>query len=281
MGVVIKHLDLLMLQGDADHVDRVRAALATQGFDADVVGVESTQALRDAFARRSWHGLIVDADVGWSRPLETFELSHSLAPDMPLLLLNPELATDVGVFAWRGRAIECVGIDALDRIGPAIVRGLRAAASTDEPDRDVLPLLAAIDARLAAAEVAVGDAARNEVSRARTLVAAAMRAGCEELEGDTTGAAPQAAPGPCSSVGLHGPAAASGGDRTLPLTARQLEVLKLIAEGHSTREIATALSLSVKTVESHRAQILLRVGARGVAGLVRYAVRTGLVDANS
>lgn len=62
-----------------------------------------------------------------------------------------------------------------------------------------------------------------------------------------------------------------------PLTPRQREVLKGIAEGRSTKEIAFALGLSVKTVETHRAQVMERLGIRDVAGLVRYAMRTGLV----
>jgi DNA-binding NarL/FixJ family response regulator len=61
------------------------------------------------------------------------------------------------------------------------------------------------------------------------------------------------------------------------LTARQREVLRMVAGGKSTKEIAYALSLSVKTVETHRAQIMERLGIRDVAGLVRYALRTGLV----
>jgi DNA-binding NarL/FixJ family response regulator len=61
------------------------------------------------------------------------------------------------------------------------------------------------------------------------------------------------------------------------LTARQREVLRLVAGGKSTKEIAFLLSLSVKTVETHRAQIMERLGIRDVAGLVRYALRTGLV----
>ena len=61
------------------------------------------------------------------------------------------------------------------------------------------------------------------------------------------------------------------------LTARQREVLKLVAGGRSTKEIAFDLNLSVKTVETHRAQIMERLGIRDVAGLVRYALRTGLV----
>ena len=62
-----------------------------------------------------------------------------------------------------------------------------------------------------------------------------------------------------------------------PLTPRQREVLKRIAEGRSTKEIAYDLQLSVKTVETHRAQIMERLVIRDVAGLVRYAMRVGLV----
>jgi DNA-binding NarL/FixJ family response regulator len=64
------------------------------------------------------------------------------------------------------------------------------------------------------------------------------------------------------------------------LTARQREVLRLVAGGKSTKEIAYDLNLSVKTVETHRAQIMERLGIRDVAGLVRYALRTGLVAAD-
>jgi DNA-binding NarL/FixJ family response regulator len=63
----------------------------------------------------------------------------------------------------------------------------------------------------------------------------------------------------------------------VPLTARQREVLRLVAGGKSTKEIAFLLNLSVKTVETHRAQIMDRLNIRDVAGLVRYALRTGLV----
>ena len=61
------------------------------------------------------------------------------------------------------------------------------------------------------------------------------------------------------------------------LTARQREILSLIAEGESTKQVALQLNISVKTVESHRAQIMERLNIHDVAGLVRYAIRTGLV----
>jgi DNA-binding NarL/FixJ family response regulator len=62
------------------------------------------------------------------------------------------------------------------------------------------------------------------------------------------------------------------------LTPRQREILQLVAEGESTKAIAGKLGVSVKTVETHRAQLMERFGIRDLAGLVRYAVRTGLVS---
>jgi DNA-binding NarL/FixJ family response regulator len=61
------------------------------------------------------------------------------------------------------------------------------------------------------------------------------------------------------------------------LTPRQRDVLRLIAEGRSTRDIAKALGVGIKTVETHRAHLMERLDIRDVAGLVRYAIRTGLV----
>ena len=62
------------------------------------------------------------------------------------------------------------------------------------------------------------------------------------------------------------------------LTPRQREVLQLIAEGQSTKEIARRLDLSVKTVETHRTQLMKQLDIHEVAGLVRYAIREGLVS---
>ena len=62
------------------------------------------------------------------------------------------------------------------------------------------------------------------------------------------------------------------------LTPRQREVLQLIAQGQSTKEIARGLELSIKTVESHRSQLMKQLDVHEVAGLVRYAMRMGLVS---
>jgi DNA-binding NarL/FixJ family response regulator len=63
------------------------------------------------------------------------------------------------------------------------------------------------------------------------------------------------------------------------LTGRQREVLCLIAAGRTTKAIARHLDISVKTVETHRALLMDRLGIHDVAGLVRYAIRTGLISA--
>ena len=64
------------------------------------------------------------------------------------------------------------------------------------------------------------------------------------------------------------------------LTPRQREILHLIARGYATREIAVQLHVSVKTVESHRAQLMQRLNIHDVAGLTRFAIRTGLVPSD-
>ncbi len=77
---------------------------------------------------------------------------------------------------------------------------------------------------------------------------------------------------PESAKGVH-----SGRTAPVELTPRQREVLTLVAEGYSTKDIARTLGISVKTVETHRAQLMERLGIHDVAGLVRYAIRTGIV----
>ena len=69
-----------------------------------------------------------------------------------------------------------------------------------------------------------------------------------------------------------------GGDDPLAgLTARQREILQLIAEGRTNRQIAEVIGVTVKTVEAHRAQLMERLDIRDVPGLVRLAIRAGLV----
>ena len=72
---------------------------------------------------------------------------------------------------------------------------------------------------------------------------------------------------------------ASGKESLLErLTPRQREVFELLVEGQSTRQIGLTLNISVKTVESHRAQIMERLDIHDIAGLVRYAIKVGAVE---
>jgi DNA-binding NarL/FixJ family response regulator len=66
-----------------------------------------------------------------------------------------------------------------------------------------------------------------------------------------------------------------------PLTPRQREVLQLVAEGNSTKQIAKKLGISVKTVEMNRSQIMDALDIRDIAGLTRYAIRMGIVTSDA
>jgi DNA-binding NarL/FixJ family response regulator len=63
------------------------------------------------------------------------------------------------------------------------------------------------------------------------------------------------------------------------LTSREREVLQLVAEGNTTKEIAEILKLSTKTIDSHREHIMVKLGIRNIAGLTKYAIREGLTSA--
>jgi DNA-binding NarL/FixJ family response regulator len=70
----------------------------------------------------------------------------------------------------------------------------------------------------------------------------------------------------------------NGGSAWTSLSTREREVLQLISEGKSTKEIAEALGVSVKTVETHRQQVLSKLGLKSTADLVKYAIREGLTS---
>jgi DNA-binding NarL/FixJ family response regulator len=74
-------------------------------------------------------------------------------------------------------------------------------------------------------------------------------------------------------------AADAGEPAADPLSPRERQVVKLIAEGHSTREIAELLVISEKTVDRHRANVLQKLGMRNRVDITRYAIRRGLAEA--
>jgi DNA-binding NarL/FixJ family response regulator len=65
-------------------------------------------------------------------------------------------------------------------------------------------------------------------------------------------------------------------DPEIPLSPREREVLQLLAEGHATRRIASVLHVSVKTIETHRRQIMDKLDLHSLAELTKYAIRAGL-----
>lgn len=69
--------------------------------------------------------------------------------------------------------------------------------------------------------------------------------------------------------------------KTGRLTAREAEVLRLIAEGRANKQIASELAISIKTVEKHRQQVMNKLGIHDVAGLTRHAIAKGIVDTRS
>ncbi|UCG12322.1 MAG: response regulator transcription factor [Deltaproteobacteria bacterium] len=77
---------------------------------------------------------------------------------------------------------------------------------------------------------------------------------------------------------IHGHLQAQDEGQKPELSPREKEVLKLIAEGRSRKEIGKILNISVRTVDTHRTNILLKLGCKGTAELVHYAVRMNLVD---
>ena len=67
-------------------------------------------------------------------------------------------------------------------------------------------------------------------------------------------------------------------DKDIPLTNREIEILKLIAQEYSNSEIAEELFISVRTVDTHRRNLIEKLGVKNTAGLVRFAIRKGLVE---
>lgn len=79
-----------------------------------------------------------------------------------------------------------------------------------------------------------------------------------------------------NTVGSEGPAAFRAAAH--PLTARETQVLKLIAAGHSTKQAAFILGIGFKTAVGHRTQLMKKLGIHDTASLVRFAIRAGLVE---
>jgi DNA-binding NarL/FixJ family response regulator len=191
---------------------------------------------------------------------------------------------DFTVVAEVGDGVEAV--EAARRLQPDValldismprMSGLEAAAAmrTGAPATRVIALsMHASEQHFAAALKAgatgyvIKDAAVTELAEALRAVAAGGHYVSPRISGKVMQSLAR---------NLRGEAAATADP---VLSPRQRQVLQLIAEGRSTREIADQLHVSVKTVETHRAELMRRLDIHDVAGLTRYAIRAGLVSSD-
>ena len=189
-------------------------------------------------------GVSVVAEAGNGR--EAASLANELAPDVVVMDISMKELNGIeatGLIKAQAPGVRVI-IVSMHTTEDYVVRAMRAGADGYlVKDAAPLELRMALDA-LARGEVFVS-------SRVSAHLVAGLRVA-------------QAEGGPKES--LDG------------LTARQKEILQMIAEGRTTKEIAFALGVSVKTVETHRAAIMERLGIRDVAGLVVHAIRAGLIS---
>lgn len=173
--------------------------------------------------------------------LQTLELVESTSPDVVLL--------DISMPGLNG-------MEVLERL------------RLTHPQVRVIILTIHDDPAYAVGAVRAGANGYLPKKAAGEELAAAMRA---VMQGDTY-LSPE-----ISKESLADYKAAVNEGRNEELTPRQLDVLRMIAEGYSTKEIARGLNISAKTVETHRALLMQRLDIYDVASLVRYAIKTGLV----
>jgi DNA-binding NarL/FixJ family response regulator len=161
-------------------------------------------------------------------------------------------------------AIVNIGLEEMNRI-EAIAR-----IKEESPSTRVLILLgnASAEIVLRSLEAGADGYLVNESAELEAAISAVMA-------GDTyfsAAVSKHVAPVPGEGAGRQGTPG------TKVLSARQCEILRMISEGKSTKQIAFVLQVSTKTVETHRARIMARLDIHNVAGLVVYAIRNGVID---
>ena len=157
--------------------------------------------------------------------------------------------------------------------------GIEAAAQirAHEPQTRLIALSMHSDRRYVTGALAAGvsgylvkDCALEELALALKTVEKGQVYLSPRIAGVVVESLQQAAPAPAAPT-----------DSSERLTGREREVLQLIAEGHSVRDMDALLHVSVKTVETHRSQLMKKLGIANVAGLTKYAIREGLTSLDS
>ena len=210
-----------------------------------------TQARRPRILIADDHVLVVE---GLRRLLQDeFEVVGTVQNGRALLAVAERLKPDVILVDVSMPLLN--GIDACARLR-ALVPSSRVIVLTMHADRSY----AAEAFRAGAAGYVLKGSASPELVRAIRSVLRGQRYVARALPASV-------------GAGAH----LAGETRPGHLTARQREVLQLVAEGKTSKEIAQILDLSLKTVDSHRSRLMEKLNVRGTAGLVRYAVRRGLI----
>jgi DNA-binding NarL/FixJ family response regulator len=248
-------LDVLIVEDSETDTKLVVRELRASGFSPEWERVETPEALRAALLRKPWQILISDSSVPRLGTLEAITVVRELAPAVPFIVVSGTITEELAVEAMRAGAADYVTKEHLERLGPAVIRelaGARGSAARELQDR--------FDRLLTALRLSLDLLSRRRgAARARALAEA--RSLLDEAMTDTH-----------ASARGH---LATGS--TSPLTPRQRQVLELVVAGHSTKEIARRLKISVKTVETHRAEIMDRLDIHNLVSLVHYAIRAGIV----
>ncbi len=198
------------------------------------------QGLRALLEKEKDFSVVGEADNG----RDAVEMAVEVKPDVVLLdVAMPDLN----------------GFEAAKQIRSRLPKAKVIALSAYEGSSYVLGMIKA-----GAAGYILKDVAFNEVSNAIRMVAAGEFYLSQKVAGTVVDGFLQR--------GLR-----EGPSATAPLTEREREVLQLLAEGHSAKEIAEKLFVSVKTVEVHRWKLMKKLGLKNLAELVKFAIREGLI----
>jgi DNA-binding NarL/FixJ family response regulator len=199
--------------------------------------------LRDLLATQSGWQVVGEACNG----VDAVEMAVSLRPDIAILdfsmpeLNGPGAAAQIAEKAPKTRVIVLTMHDSEQVIRRVVQVGARGLVLKSDADRDLLGAVEAVSEH------------RHFFS---AHVAELIMGGCL----------------------TESPMSAMKGKRTTtPLTEREHEVMRLLAEGMTSKEAATHLQISTRTVESHRTNISRKLGFGSIADLVRYAIRNGIV----
>jgi DNA-binding NarL/FixJ family response regulator len=266
-------LDVLIIEDSETDAKLVVKELRASGFSPTWERVERTEALREALLRKTWHVLISDSSVPRLGTLEALAVAKELAPEVPFIVVSGTITEELAVQAMRAGAADYVTKDRLERLG-AVTRELadatrgatlarrRLEAEDAERRRIAGELHDKIGRLLTALKLALDAlSTRRSSARSRAKALSEARSLVDEAMAKTRAFAVEHL-----AVG-----------ETPRLTPRQRQVLELVVEGHSTKEIARRLRISVKTVETHRAEIMERLDIHNVVSLVHYAIRAGIV----